>query len=120
MNPELEVPTIDVRERIPERVIQALARLIAEQFKPQIIILFGSYARGNPRPESDVDLLIIMDARSGGRDITLEIRRSLDARFGLDLIVYSQQKLEERLEMGDSFLQDAIREGKILYESSPG
>ena len=61
MNPELVVPTIDQRERIPERVIRAMARLIAEQFKPQKIILFGSYARGNPHPESDVDMLVIMN-----------------------------------------------------------
>ncbi len=63
MNPELILPTIDQRERIPERVIQAMACLIAEYFKPQKIIRFGSYARGNPRPESDVDMLVITNTR---------------------------------------------------------
>lgn len=120
MNPELEVPTIDARERTPDRVIQAMARMIAEQFKPQKIILFGTYARGNPRPESDVDLLIIMNTKSKERDKSLEIRRFLGVMFGLDLIVHTPKTLAHRLALGDSFLQDVVKEGKILYESSSG
>ncbi len=61
--PDLTVPTIDVRKRIPQVVIHRLARQIAKQFKPQKIILFGSYARGKPRPESDVDLLVVMNTK---------------------------------------------------------
>ena len=42
------------------RAIRDVVKQIAEQFKPEKIILFGSYAYGKPRPESDVDLLVIM------------------------------------------------------------
>ena len=117
MNQALAVPTIDVRKRIPNSVIRALTRQIAEQFKPQKIILFGSYARGNPQPESDVDLLIIIDASLKEREQSLKIRRSLGVLFGLDLIVHTPKRLAQRLEMGDSFLRDVIQEGKVLYES---
>lgn len=61
MDTALTVPTIDVRQRIPMAVIRSLALSIAEKFQPQRIILFGSYAYGQPRPESDVDLLVTMD-----------------------------------------------------------
>jgi predicted nucleotidyltransferase len=57
----VKVPTIDKRKRIPQKAIDQVVEQIVEKFKPQKIILFGSYARGNPRPESDVDLLVVMD-----------------------------------------------------------
>ena len=56
----VNVPTIDKRKRIPQKAIDQVVKQIVEKFKPQKIILFGSYARGNPRPESDVDLLVVM------------------------------------------------------------
>lgn len=118
VHPDLVVPTIDIRKRIPKSVIRNLSRQIAAQFKPQKIILFGSYARGNPRPESDVDLLIVMDTPLKERQQSLQIRRSLGVLFGLDLIVRTPKRLEQRLKMGDSFLQDVLKEGKVLYESS--
>lgn len=118
VHPDLAVPTIDIRKRIPKSVIRSLSRQIAAQFKPQKIILFGSYARGNPRPESDVDLLIVMDTPLKERQQSLQIRRSLGVLFGLDLIVRTPKRLAQRLKMGDSFLQDVLKEGKVLYESS--
>lgn len=117
IHPELAVPTIDVRKRIPNSVIHALARQIAEKFKPKKIILFGSYARGNPRPESDVDMLVIMDNSEQESQTSLEIRRELGISFGLDLIVYTSKRLRERVKMGDWFVRDALKEGKVLYEA---
>ncbi len=73
--------------------------------------------RGNPRPESGLDLLVIMDTSLKEWRQTLEIHRSLDVMFGMDLIVQTPKQLERRLKMGDSFLQDVINEGKVLYES---
>jgi predicted nucleotidyltransferase len=117
MNKAFAVPTVDVRKRIPQSVIRAVADQIAKEFKPQKIILFGSYGRGNPRPESDVDLLIIMDTPLREWEQSLKIRRSLGVMFGMDLIVRTPKRLAQRLKMGDSFLQDVINEGKVLYES---
>jgi Nucleotidyltransferase domain len=51
----IEVPTVDKRKRILQKAIDEVVRQIAEKFHLQKIILFGSYARGKPRPESDVD-----------------------------------------------------------------
>jgi len=109
----IHVPTIDKRKRIPQAAIDQVVEQIVEKFKPQKIILFGSYARGNPRPESDVDLLVVMD----GPNRSLEMRRHLGVMFGLDLLVYTPQRLQERVEMGDWFLRDVLKEGKVLYES---
>ena len=113
----VNVPTIDKRKRIPQKAIDQVVSQIVENFKPQKIILFGSYARGKPRPESDVDLLVVVDTPLKEGKLSLEIRRNLGVMFGLDLIVYKPDHLKNRVEMGDWFLRDILKEGKVLYES---
>ncbi len=111
------VPPVTQRKRIPQKVIMDVARQIAEKFHPQKIILFGSYARGNFRPESDVDLLVVMETEMKETRQALLIEQSLEIDlFGLDLIVKTPQTIQERLAMGDWFLRDILREGKVLYE----
>ncbi len=114
----VNVPTIDKRERIPQDAIDDVVRQIVEKFKPQKIILFGSYARGNPRPESDVDLLVVMDTPLREVQQAIQICQQIGYRFGLDLIVHTPNHLAERVKMGDWFLRDVLKEGKVLYESS--
>jgi predicted nucleotidyltransferase len=116
----IEVPTVDKRKRIPQKAIDEVVQQIAEKFQPQKIILFGSYARGKPRPESDVDLLVVMDTPLKESQQSLEIRRHLGVMFGLDLVVYTPKRLKERVEMGDWFLRDILKEGKVVYESRDG
>jgi predicted nucleotidyltransferase len=118
MDPLFSVPPIHLRHRIPSQAIQQLVEKITENFHPQKIILFGSYAYGNPQPESDVDLLVIMDTPLKESQQALEIRKALHIFFGLDLIVRTPQNMEERLRWGDSFLKEIITKGKVLYESS--
>lgn len=113
----LEVPTIDERERIPQEAIDEVVRKIAEKFRPEKIILFGSYARGNPRPESDVDILVVMETKLKESLQSLEIRRYLGIFFGLDLLLYTPKRLKERVSMGDYFIQDILKEGKVIYEA---
>lgn len=117
MNDLFMVPTIDIRDRIPAEVFEKIAQQIVERFKPQKIILFGSYAYGNPTPESDIDLLVIMDTPLKNIQQAQQIRQLLNPLFGIDLLVHSKANLTERLEMGDFFLQEVISKGKILYES---
>src|SRR5437588_4388916 len=100
---------------IPMRVIRRYARAIAEQFHPDKIILFGSYAYGTPHEDSDVDLLVVMPARNQ-LDQAFKIRYTLTAPFPMDLIVRTPKKLKRRLEEGESFLTEVVAKGKVLYE----
>src|SRR5947209_20596500 len=88
-------------KRIPRAVIQDYARQIAEQFHPDKIILFGSYAYGRPHRDSDVDLLVVMPARNE-IDQACRIDVALDYSFPLDLIVRTPKNLEWRVRAGDS------------------
>ena len=117
MDSRLVVPTIDIRTRIPESVLVELARRIADKFHPQRIILFGSYAYGSPRPESDVDLLVIMETSLRETRQALEIRKYLDLQFGVDILVYTPARFAQRLAWGDSFLLEINKKGRVMYES---
>ena len=113
----LVAPTVDVRRHIPNEIIKELVSRIAEEFHPQRIILFGSYANNTQRPESDIDLLIVMDTPLRESLQALKIRQHINPLFGVDFLVYTPAKLEERLIMGDSFLREITSTGVVLYES---
>jgi predicted nucleotidyltransferase len=96
--------------------IQQLANDIARGFHPKKIILFGSHARGETGPDSDVDLLVILPRDGKTRhQQTFEIRRKVTAGFPLDLLVRTPEEFEQRLKMRDWFMHDIAREGITLY-----
>ena len=116
-----KIPNVNERRRIPMRAIRAVVKQIAEGFQPEKIILFGSHAYGKPRPESDVDLLVVMDTSLRSRQQRLEISRALSPRpFPLDVIIRTPRQLEERIAMGDLFLLEITTKGKVLYEQHRG
>ena len=98
--------------------IQALADKIAREFRPEKIILFGSHARGDARPESDVDLLVIMP-RNGKEhhQQAAEIHLKCHPGFPMDVLVRTQEEFKERLSMRDWFMRDIAREGRVLHAS---
>ena len=75
-------------------------------------------ANGDPHPESDVDLLVMMDMPLRNIEHAIEFSRAIDCRFGLDLIVRRPQQIVERMQLGDFFLRDIMEKGKVLYERS--
>lgn len=114
----LVAPTVHERTRIPDHVIQELVRRNAGRFHPKKIILFGSYAYGKPRPESDVDLLVVMDTPLREMQQALKIRQHVRPLFGVDIVVYTPAHLEQRIHLGDSFLKEITERGVVVYESS--
>ena len=97
--------------------IQSLVRRIADKFQPEKVVLFGSYAYGNPGPESDVDLLVVMNTSLSSRQQRLRISQAISPRpFPLDIIVRTPEELEQRLKSGDPFLREVISQGRVIYE----
>lgn len=116
MDTPIFVPNIPDRTKIPFRAIKNVADLIVNSFHPRKIILFGSYAYGTPKPESDVDLLVVMDTTLSPLKQAALISREIPYHFGIDLIVYTPARLAQRLEWGDPFIKEIVQRGKILYE----
>jgi predicted nucleotidyltransferase len=98
-------------------VIRRFAREVAQRFDPEKIILFGSHAYGQPHADSDVDILVVMPARNA-LDQAIRIDQATDPPFPLDLIVRTPKTLAWRLKEGDSFLQEIVAKGKVLYEKA--
>lgn len=112
-HPEVPGPLWDGTHLVDRRQIRAYCRVLAREFRPQKIILFGSYAYGKPRLDSDVDLAVVMPFR--GRDIRMmgRIRERVGAPFPMDLLVWSP----ERSRRGDYFTREVPTRGKVMYEA---
>jgi uncharacterized protein len=98
--------------------IQAFSQQIVEKFQPERIILFGSYAYGQPTEDSDVDLLVILPFEEMPVQTAIAIRRQIKSPFPLDLMARTPEQIQQRLDMGDFFIQDIINKGRILYEAN--
>ncbi len=97
--------------------IRKLCKRIAEAYHPEKIILFGSHAYGKPTPESDVDLLIVMDYEGRPIEQILKIRRELDIVTPVDLLVRTPEDVKRRVKEGDMFMRLVVERGKIMYEA---
>ena len=95
--------------------IRAVARQIGREFHPRQVILFGSYARGTPTADSDVDLLVSMPFKGHPAYKAVEILLAVDPGFPSDILVRTPQMVHERLKMGDCFMQEIVEKGKVLY-----
>jgi predicted nucleotidyltransferase len=104
-----------VRSRIDD-----LAERIATAFRPQRIVLFGSYAVGSPDADSDVDLLVVMPCAGKPWRKAAEIRSRVRPEFPVDLLVRTPEQIAERVALGDGFMLDIVNRGKVLYEAPRG
>lgn len=109
-----------MRKKTPnvEREIQRIVRRIVRQFHPERVILFGSHARGEAGPDSDVDLLVVVPAGKK-REKQLEIRRTLrDFTVPIDIVVSTPEEFSWRREIVGTIEYPAATEGKVLYARS--
>lgn len=87
-----------------------------EEFHPRRIILFGSFARGEAGPESDVDLLVVKDKPVKTRLEMARIRTALQRfRVPVDVLVCSEEYLHKYKDVGGNIIHSISREGKELY-----
>ena len=97
--------------------INEIVNKIALNFNPEKIFLFGSYASESPNRDSDLDLLIIQNSKLPRHKRVFEIRKSLiGSMIPLDIIVYTPEEFESEKEIKFSFINNAIKTSKLLYE----
>ena len=96
--------------------IEEMVRRIVERFHPEQVILFGSYARGQAGPDSDVDLLVVMPVSGSKRDLQLQVRLAVnDIRLPKDIIVVTPDQVERQRDIPGTIIRPAFLEGKVLY-----
>lgn len=98
--------------------IKKIARQVVEAYQPEKIILFGSYAYGEPHKDSDIDLLIIKKTSRPFIDRLVQVRKILtdpNRSVPLETIVLTPKELNARLKIGDQFIQEIVTRGEVLY-----
>ncbi len=98
------------------RKIRELSERIVREFQPDTIILFGSYAYGNPGPDSDVDLLVVLPFEGKGFRKSLEILNRLAPQFPVDIVARRPDDTARRYAEGDPLIREALDRGKRLYD----
>ncbi len=97
--------------------IDVMCDRIIKHFAPLKIILFGSYARGEVTPHSDIDLLIVFPTVDNKRQKTLDILALLsDLPIPKDIVLTTPEEIEAYGHLVGTILRPALCEGKVLYE----
>lgn len=111
-HPEVPGPLWNGTRRVGRKQIESYCRVVAREFHPKKIILFGSYAYGKPTLDSDVDLVVVMPFR--GRDVRMmgDIRTRVGAPFPMDLLVWTPARARKT----DFFTREVVTRGKVMYE----
>jgi predicted nucleotidyltransferase len=98
-------------------LIPFLVERIIRRFDPLRIVLFGSHARGDAGPDSDIDLLVVFHQVDDKRKAAIEIRRALAGLpVGKDIIVTTPEEIARRGNLIGTILRPALRDGKVLYD----
>ncbi len=108
------VPT-GLSRPVGESLPVAVQRIV-ERLNPEKIILFGSYAYGAPTPDSDVDLLIILETTASATERYLIVSDLLYPRpFPVDILVKTPQEIEQAIKRGNFFIKELLSQGRALY-----
>ena len=104
---------------LAQKQIEKILKRIVDRYKPEKVVLFGSYAYGNPTEDSDLDLLVVRSSNLPRYKRAREIRKYL---WGItdvpkDIIVYTPEEIEDWGGEEEAFITNILKKGKILYEN---
>ncbi|MFQ5779361.1 MAG: nucleotidyltransferase domain-containing protein [Nitrospiria bacterium] len=98
-------------------LVNKIVKKIAEEIRPDRIILFGSRALGNAQEESDVDLLLIYSGPKSKREIKLDVYHLFPhPDFSIDLFVLSPEELNQQKRIAKTLAREASERGVVCYK----
>ncbi len=105
-------------QKLPVEITSIVERIVAS-FAPEKIILFGSHAYGNATPDSDLDLLVIMETDLPAAERNRKISRLLRPRhLPVDIVVRNPREIQRSLRRVDPFVHEILEKGVVLYARS--
>ena len=103
-----------------KKIIQNMVQKLVTEYAPQKVILFGSHSYGSPGPDSDIDFLIIKETSERFIDrwtAVLRILTGMHPSIPVEVFVLTPQEVENRLAVGDQFIEDIMEKGEVLYDA---
>jgi predicted nucleotidyltransferase len=103
---------------VTQAQINEIIKRIVENYNPERVIVFGSYAKGRATEDSDLDLLIIKDTNIPRYKRGREVRKYLRGlKVPIDLIVYTEDEIQNWRHVKTAFITTVMKEGRVLYEA---
>ena len=117
-HPTVAAIAVYYTDMLTPATIQQIADRIADRFQPEKIILFGSYARGEAHPHSDLDLLVVVETLPSRGQRSAPILKMLAETYTepIDVVVRSAQTLKDWEQVPGSFAHQVLTEGIVLYD----
>jgi predicted nucleotidyltransferase len=102
---------------VSDEQLASLVRDLRERYKPQRVILFGSYARGEAQAESDLNLCLVVKEAGDWLERHAEFLQRFDLpAVRLQPVIYTAQELERLRAEGHPFVREILEEGRVLHE----
>ena len=104
---------------LTQRNLSEAVNRIREVAQPSKVILFGSYPRGEATADSDLDLMVILPGKPDKMAEIIRLRRAIGAvGIGVDVLVFSEEEAQRRVQVPGTVVYWANKEGKVLYEAT--
>jgi len=114
--PEVTLKKID---RVDEKLLNDIVSRIVSAVNPEKIILFGSHVYGQPKKNSDLDILVIMNSNLPRYKRSIPIYRALAGLLiPKDIVVYAPKEIEEWEDVPQAFISTIVKNGKLIYEKN--
>ena len=107
-----------VQDPTIKQAISDIVEKLKKRYRPEKVILYGSFAYGEPNEDSDIDFLIVKDTEERPIDRRITVRRILSdpkRLIPIETIVITPKELKERQKIGDQFLEEILSKGEVLY-----
>lgn len=102
-------------KKVYQKELNKIVNTLAHKYQPEKIIVFGSYARGRPRQNSDVDMAVIKRTPKRFLDRLRVVSGLIKSPLGTDILVYTPDEWESALAAGDYFVKEILKTGKVVY-----
>lgn len=109
--------TVAERTARLEKALHRIVSVLVKEYRPEMIILFGSFASGMLHEGSDLDLVIIKETSKRPIDRHVEVYGLVKPEVGIDLFIYTPREFRDLEAMGFSLVREIVAKGKVLYEA---
>jgi predicted nucleotidyltransferase len=106
-----------MKKELIKKEIEKIKEKIIQKYRPEKIIVFGSFVWGKWSKDSDVDFLIVKNTKKRKLDRIYQVYRILTGRrIPVDILVYTPEEIKKRLKLKDFFIEEVLQKGKTIYE----